>query len=148
MPNALRVTVQAALGLLLVSLVAEAGEPTSAAQQRLLEVIARDFRETAYLTGLGTMSPAVAAAMRTVPRERFVKPHDVDFAYDNRPLSIGHGQTISQPFIVALMTELADLRPGQRVLEIGTGSGYQAAVLAELGAEVWTIEIIAALGEA
>ncbi|MGE0487410.1 MAG: protein-L-isoaspartate(D-aspartate) O-methyltransferase [Gammaproteobacteria bacterium] len=131
-----------ALALSLVTGVADAEHAAGPAQERLLEVIAGDFRATAYLTGLRSMSPAVAAAMRAVPRERFVRPGDADAAYDNRPLSIGHGQTISQPFIVALMSELAQARPGQRVLEIGTGSGYQAAILAELGAEVWTVEII------
>ncbi|HEY8430568.1 MAG TPA: protein-L-isoaspartate(D-aspartate) O-methyltransferase, partial [Sandaracinaceae bacterium] len=91
--------------------------------------------------------PRVLAAMRAVPRHRFVPPEEARFAYDDRPLSIGHGQTISQPYIVALMTELADVTRGERVLEIGTGSGYQAAILAELGAEVYTIEIVRPLGE-
>jgi protein-L-isoaspartate(D-aspartate) O-methyltransferase len=137
-----------ALALFLGVRVADAGNAANPAQERLLEIIAGDFRATAYLTGLRNMSPAVAAAMRAVPREKFVRPGDAAAAYDNRPLSIGHGQTISQPFIVALMTELAQVGPGQRVLEIGTGSGYQAAVLAALGAEVWTIEIIPALSDA
>jgi protein-L-isoaspartate(D-aspartate) O-methyltransferase len=71
----------------------------------------------------------------------------VDMAYLNRPLPIGHGQTISQPYIVAIMTDLLDIESGQRILEIGTGSGYQAAILAELGTRVWSIEIIPELGE-
>jgi protein-L-isoaspartate(D-aspartate) O-methyltransferase len=86
--------------------------------------------------------PRVLAAMRKVPRHRFVDPAQATSAYADRPLSIGHGQTISQPYIVALMTQLADPQPGDRVLEIGTGSGYQAAVLAELASAVYTIEIV------
>ena len=113
--------------------------------RRMLEEIAADFRDTAYLTGLKAMSPAVATAMAGVPRDEFVQPGDREVAFVNRPLSIGHGQTISQPFIVALMTELAALEPGDSVLEIGTGSGYQAAVLAMLADKVYTIEIVAAL---
>jgi protein-L-isoaspartate(D-aspartate) O-methyltransferase len=112
---------------------------------RMLGEVARDFRDTAALTGLSAMPPAIAAALRAVPRDAFVDADDRDRAWINRPLDIGHGQTISQPFIVALMTALAEIEPGALVLEIGTGSGYQAAVLAELGAQVVSIEIIAAL---
>lgn len=90
----------------------------------------------------GVTDPAVLAALRRVPRHEFVPEKLRPFAYQDHPLPIGEGQTISQPFIVAYMTELLRVKPGQRVLEIGTGSGYQAAVLAELGAEVHTIEII------
>jgi protein-L-isoaspartate(D-aspartate) O-methyltransferase len=85
------------------------------------------------------------AAMQRVPRHEFVGPDMRRHAYINGPLPIGHGQTISQPYIVALMTDLADLHTGSRVLEVGTGSGYQAAVLAELGVEVYSVEIIPAL---
>jgi protein-L-isoaspartate(D-aspartate) O-methyltransferase len=90
----------------------------------------------------GITDPAVLRAMRTVPRHEFVPDDVAADAYADRPLSIGHGQTISQPYIVALMTELAAVKPGDRVLEIGTGSGYQTAVLAELGARVHSIEIV------
>ncbi|MBK9034656.1 MAG: protein-L-isoaspartate(D-aspartate) O-methyltransferase [Myxococcales bacterium] len=83
----------------------------------------------------------VLAAMAAVPRHAFVPAELVGYAYDDRPLPIGRAQTISQPFIVAAMTELAGIGPTSRVLEIGTGSGYQAAVLVALGAEVWSIEI-------
>lgn len=86
--------------------------------------------------------PRVLEAMRKVPRHLFVPPEQAAHAYEDMPLPIGLGQTISQPYIVALMTQLADPRPGDRVLEIGTGSGYQAAVLAELVSEVYTIEIV------
>lgn len=102
---------------------------------------------TADLPGAPPIGAAVRRALSTVPRHRFVAEEAAPYAYENRPLPIGHGQTISQPYIVALMTEL--LRPGkeQRILEIGTGSGYQAAVLAELAKEVYTIEIVEPLGE-
>ena len=86
-------------------------------------------------------------AMRSVPRHLFVPKKMQRYAYQDRPLSIGHGQTISQPYIVAYMTELLQPRPGMRVLEVGTGSGYQAAVLAEAGAKVYSIEIVKPLAE-
>jgi protein-L-isoaspartate(D-aspartate) O-methyltransferase len=87
----------------------------------------------------------VLAAMRAVPRHLFVPTPDAPDAYDDRPLPIGHGQTISQPYIVALMTELVRPAPGDRALEVGTGSGYQAAVLASLVSHVYTIEIVPSL---
>jgi protein-L-isoaspartate(D-aspartate) O-methyltransferase len=89
----------------------------------------------------------VLEVMGKVPRHEFVGPSQIRNAYANRPLPIGHGQTISQPYIVALMTTLAGVNAQSRVLELGTGSGYQAAVLAELVSEVYTIEIIAPLAE-
>ena len=94
----------------------------------------------------GVDDPAVLAAMGHVPRHRFVLPHHSKDAYRDSPLPIGYGQTISQPYVVAFMTELLGVEPGDRVLEIGTGSGYQAAVLSELTPSVFTIEIIDALG--
>jgi len=91
----------------------------------------------------GVKNPAVLRAMRSVPRHEFVPTEYLDQAYDDHPLPIGYGQTISQPFIVAWMTELLELQSGEKVLEIGTGSGYQAAVLAELGSvDVYSIEIV------
>lgn len=89
----------------------------------------------------------VLAAMGRVPRHLFVEPAMDRFAYEDRPLSIGAGQTISQPYIVALMIQLLRVQPSHRVLEVGTGSGYQAAILAELAAEVYTVEIIPSLAE-
>ena len=89
--------------------------------------------------------PAVLQAMGKVPRHRFVPKEIMGLAYEDRPLPIGFGQTISQPYVVAFMTEQLTLKPADRVLEIGTGSGYQAAILAELAAEVYTIEIITPL---
>ncbi|MFC1531649.1 protein-L-isoaspartate(D-aspartate) O-methyltransferase [Gemmatimonadota bacterium] len=91
---------------------------------------------------------AVLRAMETVPRHRFARPGDVDRAYSDRPLPIGHGQTISQPYIVAAMTEMMHVVRGDVVLEIGTGSGYQAAVLAEITDSVYTIEVVEPLGQA
>jgi protein-L-isoaspartate(D-aspartate) O-methyltransferase len=88
----------------------------------------------------------VLAAMGSVPREEFVPDSQRPYAYEDRPLPIGEGQTISQPYIVALMTELLEVEPDDRVLEIGTGSGYQAAILAELTRHVYTIEILETLG--
>jgi len=115
-------------------------------RRMLLDDIAQLTRETRLETGRAALSERTMAAMRKVPRHRFVLPGDERYAYDNRPLPIGHGQTISQPFIVALMTDLMDLKPSDRVLEIGTGCGYQAAVLSELAREVYTIEIVEPLG--
>jgi protein-L-isoaspartate(D-aspartate) O-methyltransferase len=90
----------------------------------------------------------VLAAMRAVPRHAMVPQHHRPRAYGYHPLPIGHDQTISQPYIVAAMTEAAQITPGERVLEVGTGSGYQAAVLAEIGADVYSIEIVEPLGRA
>lgn len=88
----------------------------------------------------GITDPAVLSAMRKVPRHLFVEEALRSQAYEDHPLPIGYGQTISQPFIVALMTAVLNVQPGMRVLEIGTGSGYQAAILAEMGAEVSSVE--------
>ncbi len=117
-------------------------------REELLERIDREFAETARLTGRKEIQPAVRAALARVPRERFVPADLQECAYHNTALPIGLGQTISQPFIVALMTDLLDIRPGSVVLEVGTGSGYQAAVLAELGARVYSLEIVDKLAEA
>jgi protein-L-isoaspartate(D-aspartate) O-methyltransferase len=110
--------------------------------QTLIEQIENDARETRHYTGRSTIKASVIEAMKRVDRARFVPQDAALFAWENRPLSIGYGQTISQPFIVALMTELLDLEASHRVLEIGTGSGYQAAVLAELVSRVYTVEIV------
>ncbi len=95
----------------------------------------------------GVKDPDVLTAMRKVPRHKFVPENMRRYAYEDCPLPIGYGQTISQPYIVAFMTEQLRVSPGMRVLEIGTGSGYQAAVLAEMGANIYTIEIIPELAE-
>jgi len=93
----------------------------------------------------GIQDRLVLEAMRLVERHRFVPEEEVRFAYADMPLPIGHSQTISQPYIVALMSELAQVGPGDKVLEVGTGSGYQAAVLAAMGATVYSVEIVAPL---
>jgi protein-L-isoaspartate(D-aspartate) O-methyltransferase len=124
-----------------------AQDATAAARARMVAEIAAMAREAGGETGRPEFSDRVMAAMAKVPRHRFVPLSQDRFAYDNRPLSIGEGQTISQPYIVALMTELLDPKPSDRVLEVGTGSGYQAAVLAELVAKVYTIEIVEPLGK-
>ena len=111
---------------------------------RTIEVVARESSGGEMATALDA---AVLEAMRRVPRHAFVPAAHRDQAYADRPLPIGFGQTISQPYIVALMTSLLRLAPRARALEIGTGSGYQAAVLAELGHQVYTIEIVPALAE-
>jgi protein-L-isoaspartate(D-aspartate) O-methyltransferase len=108
----------------------------------LIDEIVAETTETASQTGRATLSPQVLAAIAKVPRERFMRPGDAKAASLNLAMPIGHGQTISQPFVVALMTDLLDLAPGAKVLEIGTGSGYQAAVLAELTPAVFSIEVI------
>ena len=95
----------------------------------------------------GVETELVLAAMRAAPRHRFVPEEQLPSAYADSALPIGHGQTISQPFVVAFMTEAAEVRPGDRVLEVGTGSGYQAAVLAEIVGELWSIEIVEPLAE-
>ncbi len=95
----------------------------------------------------GVKDPRVIKAMETVPRHKFLPPEEAPFAYADEPRPIGHGQTISQPYIVAFMTEQLHLKPTDRVLEIGTGSGYQAAVLAEIADSVFTIEIIPELAQ-
>ncbi len=116
-------------------------------RKAMLDDIVAITRETRGETGRGQLNDRVLKAMSRVPRHRFVLPHDEPYAYENRPLPIGHGQTISQPFIVALMTDLLDLKESDKVLEIGTGCGYQAAVLAELAREVYTIELVEPLGK-
>jgi protein-L-isoaspartate(D-aspartate) O-methyltransferase len=114
----------------------------AAAREAMVDEIRAATRETASHTRLERLSDPVLKAMARVPRHEFVPASLAAQAYVNRPLPIGDGQTISQPFIVALMTEFANPGPSHRVLEVGTGSGYQAAVLAELVAEVYTIEIV------
>ncbi|WP_435626453.1 protein-L-isoaspartate(D-aspartate) O-methyltransferase [Candidatus Ferrigenium straubiae] len=117
-----------------------------AARGKMVEEVVADAAATAPYSGSPSLSPAVVAAMEKVERHRFVPGALATLAYLNRPLPIGHGQTISQPFIVALMTDLMKVKAGDKVLEIGTGSGYQAAVLAELAKSVYSIEIIEPLG--
>ncbi len=121
-------------------------DPYAAERRALVREIEAEVRATRQDLGKSALDPRVIAAMGTVPRHEFVPEDMRGLAYLNRPLPIGHEQTISQPYIVAIMTDLLALPPAARVLEVGTGSGYQAAVLAALGAEVYSIEIVEPLG--
>ena len=114
----------------------------------LIAEIEADVRVAERHLGKSALDPRVMAALRKVPRAEFVPPARRAEAYVNAPLPIGFGQTISQPFIVAVMTDALELTPGDRVLEIGTGCGYQTAILAELVAEVFSVEILAELATA
>jgi protein-L-isoaspartate(D-aspartate) O-methyltransferase len=116
--------------------------------ERMLETIRVLFRLTADETGIDEVPPAVLEALRRVPRHRFVPPHEQALAYADTPLPIGSGQTISQPYIVALMTALLAVGAGDRVLEIGAGCGYQTAVLAELVDKVYSLEVLQPLAVA
>ena len=123
--------------------------PTNAADQawvrmrtELIEQVEQGIRGTRYDTGVERLSPAVLSALRDVPRHEFVPESQQRWAYQNRPLPIGYGQTISQPYIVAIMTELLDPQRDDVILEVGTGSGYQAAVLAEIVRKLYTVEIV------
>lgn len=118
-----------------------------AGQDETSDVVRRQMVER-QLKARDIEDQRVLSAMEKVPRHLFVEPAMERFAYEDRPLPIAAGQTISQPYIVALMTQLIQVKPGDRVLEVGTGSGYQAAVLSELAAEVYTVEIIPSLAEA
>jgi protein-L-isoaspartate(D-aspartate) O-methyltransferase len=136
------------IGVLLLAFTAGAGWPDYAAQREaLIREIQSQVRQTRNELGTDRLDPAVVAALRSVPREAFVPLALRAEAYGNHPLPIGEGQTISQPYIVAIMSQLLELRPGARVFELGTGSGYQAAILAAMGAEVYSVEIVPQLAE-
>jgi len=154
----------AALGALLLATACEAPPHTPAEQERgaaassrpttgseagtAESAHSRQLRERMVVEQIearGVRDPRVLAAMRAVPRHRFVPDSQREYAYADSPLPIEEEQTISQPYIVALMSELAEIAPGERVLEVGTGSGYQAAVLAQMGARVYSIEIVESL---
>lgn len=123
--------------------IAEAADAHAAERRRMVDTI-RAIAARARVAGHYELSPAVLRAMQDVPRHRFVPDKLRARAHEDGPLPIGEGQTISQPFIVALMTDLLRPKPGDRVLEVGTGSGYQAAVLSRLVTEVYSIEIVEA----
>ena len=113
----------------------------------LIEDIENEFALTADMTGLAAMDPRVRTSMETVPRDAFVPHEEREYAWLNQPLPIGYRQTISQPFIVALMTSLLEPQPSDRILEVGTGSGYQAAVLSGLVDHIWSIELVPELAK-
>lgn len=123
------------------------GEEYDAERRKMVDEVLADAAETSSYSGHRAFGSGVIAAMGKVQRHRFVPIEQTAFAYHNRPLPIGYGQTISQPFIVALMTDMLKLKAGDKVLEIGTGSGYQAAILAEMAGSVFSIEIIEPLGK-
>lgn len=125
----------------------DSGPDAARGHEAMRAGIAAHFRATAQRTGLADPGPRVWQALRAVPREHFVGAQRRAQAWDDRALPIGAGQTISQPFIVALMTALAEPEPQHRVLEVGTGCGYQAAVLAQLAGQVVSIERVAVLAE-
>jgi protein-L-isoaspartate(D-aspartate) O-methyltransferase len=125
-----------------VGIAAGADDDRAAQRQQMVDEITAVARSAAAESGKPTISSGVMAALNKVPRHRFVPPDQERAAYENRPLPIGYGQTISQPYIVALMTDFMRVEPHHAVLEIGTGSGYQAAILAELARSVCTIEIV------
>ena len=140
---------RARVAVVIVSLlpaVAAMGEEYARERARMVELIREDVVETRRFIGREALDPRVMEVMARVPRHEFVPSAQRHRAYANHPLPIGHGQTISQPYIVALMTDLLRLEPTHRALEVGTGSAYQAAVLAELAQAVYTIEIIEPLG--
>ena len=120
----------------------------AALRSRLVAEVDAMYAETRHETGIAAMSPAVRAALGKVERHRLVPPAQQPLAYRNHPLPIGEGQTISQPYIVAISTDLLNVKPTDAILEVGTGSGYQAAILAEVAAQVYSIEIIPSLGRA
>ena len=139
-------------GLVVVPLIiglithAVADKRSDSAATALWAEVDRQIAGMAGETGFDRLSPAVARALRDTPRENYIPAEQRRNAYANRPLPIGYAQTISQPLIVALMTEMAQVQAGDRVFELGTGSGYQAAILDALGCEVHSIEIIPELG--
>lgn len=116
--------------------------------QRLLDEIESEYKYTSGMTGKDTLDPKVKAAIANVPRDKFIPKSYIDSAFYNGPLPIGHGQTISQPYMVAIMTDLLELEADDVILEIGTGSGYQAAILSQLCKQVYTIEYVPALADA
>ncbi len=142
----LRLTRRLLVFLLMLGTALAAGLPTFATNQDD-ELAGVRRRMAEQIRDRGVTDPAVLAAVETVPRHLFVPADERARAYADQPLPIGSGQTISQPYIVALMTSLLELKPGARVLEVGTGSGYQAAVLSGLAGEVYTIEILKPLAE-
>lgn len=124
-----------------------AADSYAVARQKMVGEIERDVVMTSHYIDTRRFTDRVMQAMASTPRHEFVPQSLQDVAYENRPLPIGYGQTISQPYIVALMTELLKPGPEHRVLEIGTGSGYQAAILSALVDQVYSIEIVEPLGE-
>ena len=136
------------ISLLLYSNLGSTGEDDYSHQRKqMIRAIEADVRATSIYLNKETLDPRVMQAINTVPRHALVPTQQRQYAYLNQPLAIGYGQTISQPYIVAIMTDLLNPQPEHKILEIGTGSGYQAAILSRLVQKVYTIEIIKALGK-
>lgn len=134
-------------GLLIFSCKGMTSDKFEEPRRNMVRVIEANVHVSNLYIDKQRFDPRVMSVMGRIERHKFVPLALQHVAYENEPLPIGHGQTISQPYIVALMTDLLEIDPGDKVLEIGTGSGYQAAVLAEMGAEVFTIEIIKPLAD-
>ena len=143
----LRLVLLSCLLAMAIPLQSAADKDSEQERERIIRAIQSSVLETSSYIDRKELDTSVMDAMGRVPRHEFVPGSLQDHAYENRPLPIGHGQTISQPYIVALMTDLLNIGENDQVLEIGTGSGYQAAILAELVRTVYSIEIIEALGE-
>ncbi|MCK6451728.1 MAG: protein-L-isoaspartate(D-aspartate) O-methyltransferase [Alphaproteobacteria bacterium] len=132
-----------AAALLALPLPAGAQAPGNGeARSRMVELIERLTELTSDTTGVDKLSERVVAAFRKVPRDAFVPPRLGAYAYADTPLPLGHGQNLAQPFIAALMTHLLDVKPGEKVFETGTDTGYHAAILSEMGVEVHSVEIV------
>jgi len=142
----MRALLAISLAMLLICTPAVAEGPDRREREALWQEVEAQIQGLHGELGFGELSPDVRAALRKVPREAFVPEDQRAHAYLNRPLPIGYGQTISQPLIVAMMTQLLAVEPGDRVFELGTGSGYQAAVLDALGTRVHSVEIVPQLG--
>ena len=136
----------ASLCLTLAAVQPAVGQDFASERRRMVQDITAVARNTRAEVGKSAFDERVMSVLARVPRHEFVPADQIASAYQNRPLPIGHGQTISQPYIVALMTDLARTEPHHKVLEVGTGSGYQAAVMAHLAKAVYTIEIVEPLG--
>ena len=132
--------------MLCLNFTAQAEEDYAMARQKMVLDVNDMVHATRTHLDKEKLDEKVLQMMAKVPRHKFVPKNNIQYAYENRPLSIGYGQTISQPYIVAIMTDLLELKPNSRVLELGTGSGYQAAILSGLVKEVFTIEIVKPLG--
>ncbi len=139
--------IMACLAMTMLYSLAEAAPNYQQLRNSMLDEIEEDVRRTALELGKDKLDERIIQALRDVPRHEFVPEELQEAAYYNRPLPIGYGQTISQPYIVAIMTDLLDLKDSDTIFELGTGSGYQAAVLSRLVKSVYTMEIISKLGE-
>jgi protein-L-isoaspartate(D-aspartate) O-methyltransferase len=123
----------------------EAAQDEQARRANMVAVVEMLIEATSAATGVAALDPRVAGAMRKVPRDRFLPPVLRELAYADTPLPLGHGQNLAQPYLAALMTQMLDVKPGEKVFETGTDVGYHAAILSELGAEVYSVEIVGPL---